>query len=665
MEQTKIGLVQINGGFAGQSWVPYSVGMLQSYAVTYSSRPESYEFLTPIFKREPVRDIVSKLAQADIVAISLYTWNEGISLEVARRVKEQSPDTLIIVGGPQVPSRSDEFLADNAMIDVVVHAEGERVFLDLLESYPSNDWTNISSVSYRINGEVVTTLGAPRLRNLDDIPSPYLTGVFDKLFEENPDEKWTALWETNRGCPFSCTFCDWGSNTASKVARFGTERLLEEIEWFSHNRIPFIYCCDANFGILPRDETIAEQMAEQKRRSGYPVIFSVQNTKNATGRSFEVQKILSDAGLSKGVSLSMQSTNPKTLEIIRRANISLDSYQTLQERFTHHNIETYSELILGLPGDTYDTFASSVDDLISNGQHNRIRFNNLSILPNAEMGDPRYQKTHKMETVRIPVVNGYGENVEHEDDVQEYQYLVVSTKTMPPAEWRKTRVFAWMADFLHFDKMLQIPMVMVNQAGEGEYRSIIEYILDADASDYPLIAEVGDFLRGHAQAIQSGSGEYYHEERFLNSFWKPDEIMVMRIVADGRIDQFYDESKRLLLEYVAASNIEMDELLIDEAIHLNKVLLKVPFVGEDLVVPLKTQVLDLWESVVKVELNGGRASERVRVLRAKDQWQKLDDWCREVVWFGNRTGSYFYETERAPTIPKQAGEDIVSEVERL
>ncbi len=661
MAPIKIGLVQINGGFAGQSWVPYSVGLLQSYAISFSSRPDAYEFFTPIFKREPVRDIVRKLVGADIVAISLYTWNEGISLEVAKRVKAQSPDTLIVVGGPQVPARPDKFLANNPMIDVVVHNEGERAFLDLIEIFPSREWANIANVSYLDEGELVTSPCAQRLKNLDIIPSPYLMGVFDKLFEENPDEKWTALWETNRGCPFSCSFCDWGSNTASKVARFSTDRLLEEIEWFSNKCVPFIYCCDANFGILPRDEAIAQKMAAQKKQTGYPTIFSVQNTKNATGRSFEVQKILSDAGLSKGVSLSMQSLNPKTLEFIRRSNISLDSYQTLQERFTSHNIETYSELILGLPGDTYESFARSVDDLISNGQHNRIRFNNLSILPNAEMGDVKYQKTHKMETVRIPVVNGYGENIEHEDDVQEYQHLVVSTKTMPRDDWRRTRVFAWMTDFLHFDKMLQIPMVVINQAGGGEYRSIIEYIIDPDASDYPLVASVGEFLREHAQAIQAGSAEYYHEERFLNSYWKPDEVMVMRIVADGKLDQFYDESKQLLLEFIAESGIEMDEILIDEAIHLNKALLKVPFAKDDLLVTLETEAVDLWENVVKVEQNTGRTFGRVRVLRSKNQWQKLDDWCREVVWFGNRTGSYFYETERAQTPPLKSAEVAIPE----
>ena len=57
---------------------------------------------------------------------------------------------------------------------------------------------------------------APRLRELSPLPSPYLENVFEPLLDANPDERWLALWETNRGCPFSCTFCDWGSATAAK-----------------------------------------------------------------------------------------------------------------------------------------------------------------------------------------------------------------------------------------------------------------------------------------------------------------------------------------------------------------------------------------------------------------------------------------------------------------
>ncbi len=183
------------------------------------------------------------------------------------------------------------------------------------------------------DGQFVRKANAARLRDLSEVPSPFVNGLFDDLMRANPDEHWIGLWETNRGCPFQCTFCDWGSATAGKLNKFDVDRLLDEVDWFAP-KIEYVFCCDANFGILPRDVDIAKRVAEVKRATGYPVALSVQNTKNATDRAYETQKILSDAGLNKGVALSMQSVDTHTLESIKRQNISLETYLELQRRFT-------------------------------------------------------------------------------------------------------------------------------------------------------------------------------------------------------------------------------------------------------------------------------------------------------------------------------------------
>ena len=58
-------------------------------------------------------------------------------------------------------------------------------------------------------------------------------------------------------------------------------------------------------------------------------------------------------------------------------------------------IKTFSDIILGLPEETYQSFTEGVGKLVSMGQHNRIQFNNLSILPNTEMGDPEYLEKYE------------------------------------------------------------------------------------------------------------------------------------------------------------------------------------------------------------------------------------------------------------------------------
>ncbi len=392
-----VGSAQINNGFSGQYYLPYSIGILQAFVQHNSFRPDIYEFSSTIYKRLLLNDSFDKLKNSNIVFFSTYVWNLNISLAIAKKLKEYNKNIFIVFGGPSVPDnyagKAEKFLRDNNFINIIVHQEGERTTLQLLDEFPNNDLKNTPNISYIDEDDsYFNNANLKRLRDFSEVPSPYLSGVFENIIKENPNERWLASWETNRGCPFSCAFCDWGSATASKVSRMDLDRVYRELDWFSHHKVEFIFCCDANFGMLPRDFEIAKKAAENKKKYGYPHVLSVQNTKNSRDRAYKVQKLLAETGLSKGVTLAMQSVDPHTLKSIKRDNISIEDYSELQKRFAIDNIPTYTEFILGLPGDTYDVFANGVSMVIEAGQHNRIQYNNLSILPNAEMAKPEYIK---------------------------------------------------------------------------------------------------------------------------------------------------------------------------------------------------------------------------------------------------------------------------------
>ena len=427
VQPCRVGLIQINNSFSGQNYLPYAVGLIEGYVRKFATVPGRFEFLLPVYKRQRVVEAVEQLVDADIVGFSTYVWNVKLSLAVARELKARKPGILIVFGGPQVPDRTEPFLRENPFIDVAINGEGEHAFTKILDCWPSRDWSGIANLSFVRDGKFICQAKGPRIRDLNDVPSPYLEGIFEPLMAANPKENWIVLWETNRGCPFQCTFCDWGSATQAKVFQFDLPRLDREIAWFADKKIEFIFCCDANFGILARDIQLAESLARTKAERGYPRAISVQNTKNATDRAYLTQKILSDAGMNKGVTLSMQSLDPGTLKAIKRQNIALDTYEELQRRFTRDRVETYSDLILGLPGETYDSWVDGICWLMDNGQHNRIQFNNLSILPNAEMGDPAYQEKFGMRTVVTRIVNIHGTIDIDPDGIYETQDLVVET----------------------------------------------------------------------------------------------------------------------------------------------------------------------------------------------------------------------------------------------
>ena len=380
--------------------MPYSIGLLQSYVQANAANPLRYEFLIPVHLRIRVDEALTKMEGADIVGFSAYVWNIRPSLEIARRIKEANPSTLIVFGGPQVPNNAEIFLRKNSFIDVVIHGEGEIGFLAVLENLEEQNWTKVPSASF-INCDDVyqSNPAAPRMIDHGEELSPYLKNVFLPLIKSNPHEHWLAIWETNRGCPFACTYCDWGSSIQSKVNKFEINRLYKEVSWFAENKIEFVFCADANFGMLERDYDIAACVAESKNNFGYPLTISVQNTKNATEKSYKVQKLLADSKLNMSITLSFQSTDEQTLKNIKRDNISLKSFKELQRRFTNDKIPTYTDIIIGLPGESYNSYANGVSSIIEGGQHNRIFFMNLSILPNAEMGDPEYQKRFGLITV--------------------------------------------------------------------------------------------------------------------------------------------------------------------------------------------------------------------------------------------------------------------------
>jgi radical SAM superfamily enzyme YgiQ (UPF0313 family) len=642
-DRLAVGLVQINNSFSGQNYLPYSVGVLQAYAQRHAKNPERFHFLPALYKRAAISSAADDLLAADVVGFSTYVWNAQISLEIARRLKLHRPDVLIVFGGPHVPDHAEQLLRDNPFIDLAVHKEGEITFLRVLETLPSRDWSGLEGVSFMRSGSYVRTGNGPRIRDLDDIPSPFLEGVFDPLIVNNPDETWIGLWETNRGCPFQCTFCDWGSAVANKVNQFGLERIKSEVQWFARHKIDFVFCCDANFGLLKRDLLIAEYIAEVKQTTGYPKALSVQNTKNTTERAYMTQKILSDSGLNKGVTLSMQSVDPATLQAVKRANISLETYFELQRRFTRDRVETYSDMILGLPGETYDSFVNGIETLIENGQHNRIQFNNLSILPNAEMGDPDYQRRFGMVTVRSEIINIHGQRVEMGDDVAEVQDLVIATAAMPAEDWVRTRAICWMVNLLHFDKLLQIPLVLAHKKLGAGYREIFEAFMHVDAKAYPLLAEIRDFFLDEARAIQQGGPEYVYSAEWLGIYWPHDEYIFIKMTAEGRLDEFYREAGALLNGAAACGGSSDDIELLSEAVHVNHLLVNQPFADADLVVETASNLLEFYQSTRNGEdIPLRRKPATIRVNRRGQSRDDFQTWCREIVWWGNKKGAYLY-----------------------
>ncbi len=598
----RVGVVQINMGLTWSNpkrkpdeelttsfgLLPYSVGLLQAYAERHAV--ERHEFLLPLYRRLPVPEAVEHLRGADVVGFSAYVWNVRLSLAIARALKEESPDTLVVFGGPQVPDRSEEWLREHPFVDVAVHGEGEAVFTALLDGA---DRSGIPGISFlHPDGTYEQHPKGPRIADMSEIPSPFLEGTFEPLQRANPDERWIMIWETNRGCPFSCTFCDWGSATQSKVFRFEEERIFAEVEWMGRNRVGFVFCCDANFGMLRRDYDITLAVVDAKERYGFPFSFSVQNAKNATERAYRIQKLLNESLNAYGVTLSLQSTNEQTLANIRRENISSDSYRELQRRFALDGVYTYTDIILGLPGESYDGFADSIGKAIADGQHNHVQFHNCSLLPNAEMAQPDYVERFGIRTVPQLIRNPH-DSVDLVNDVEEYLDTVIATAAMPEPDWVRSKTYWWLSDLFYFDRLLQLPLALLEAEYGVPVRTGIERLASSDA---PEVRRVVDSLAAHARAIQLGGPEYVTDPAWGGLLWPADQHALIGLVLDGRLEAFYEQAADEL-----AGLVPGDDTALREAIELNSALLRIPFRTKDARLVLSHNLLEYHAAVLAGE----------------------------------------------------------------
>lgn len=558
----QIALVQYNT--TQRHFLPYSVALLQAMVQKHAPDPKRYAFLLPRVFHAPIQQEAAELAPADVVAFSVYVWNEQRSLALARLLKRQKPELLIIFGGPQVPDEAESYLRSHDFIDVCCHGPGEDVFLRLLESLPERQsvWQEIPGLSWLEASQFQHTPRAVRPRELEYIPSPFLNQVFEPLMQAWPDVRWSSMWETNRGCPFTCVFCDWGSATASKVSRFETQRLLAELDWFAEHQIEHIFCADANFGILPRDLELARYAAEVKGRTGYPGSLVVQNAKNVSERTFEIQCVLSEAGLDTQVTISLQSLHEPTLKASGRQNISLASFENLQQRLRERNIHTYTDLIIGLPEESYDSFANGLASLIERGQYHALQIFCADILPNAPMAAPAFRERYALETIRLPNRHFHSRVRQDPDGIVEYQDMVIATSTLSRQDWVRTRCLTWMTDLVFFKPgMVRIPLLLLNTIGKLGFRPLLEAFMQPEPR-FETLNWVWRFFEQKAQRIQQGESEFCEglEPDGKLYWWSPCEAVLDLLIRRQRLISYYREAAELLRELCQSTPLPADAL---------------------------------------------------------------------------------------------------------
>ena len=570
MKKKKVYFYQFHAP-SSKNLLPLAAGLIVSYAKSIPKISDNYDLEIKVLREDPIK-MVNSQDNPDVLGFSVYSWNFQQSLRVAQLSKEKHPGVLVVFGGPMIglSIREDElevFFSKYPFVDMVVHGMGEWTFADMLVArLEQKNWESIAGISYRNSKSKLgftSTGSAIFKKDLDQLPSPFLDGTFDEILDKYGNDITGALWETNRGCPFRCTFCVQGDDAFNNVLVFNTERLNDELEWMSRRKIEYIFATDANFGIKRRDIQIAEKVANLKIETGYPKFLMVNWLKNSSKKVLDTADVLSTGNIYSRMTLSRQSFNDDTLEAVKRKNIKLSAYDEMKQEATKKNVASYTELILGLPGETYESFIKGIVMSMDKYPNHVFVIYLCRLLAGTEMSTTADRKKYQYQTRTCNV--GFGRYKSIENGVDELEEIIIGTSTMPIPQWRQAHVFANMTLALYNFRLAFYILNYLKHNYEISYSDFFEYLIKEvpkDSKKFSILNQAIRSISDCQQSILDETSSLVSLPFTKSLLFEPNESATLILL--NEVDTFYNELWILVNKYLTTKDIIVDEAVLKE-----------------------------------------------------------------------------------------------------
>lgn len=455
-------------GYAAEL-TPYPIACIKSWLIHNSKHGANFQ--VEIFK-DPQKFLDFAYAEKPaVVGFSNYMWNRHLSYTMAETIKSENPETFVIFGGPNYPledARRELWLKKHSAVDMYMIGEGEVPFAGFVDTWKemgSLEAARIAGIDgchTLIDGRFFKSNAvSPRVTDLNSIPSPYLNGYLDEFLS---DSLLTPLMETNRGCPFTCTFCVDGISDRGKIYRSSLEKFTSEIEYIAERyKGSILWLADTNFGMYQQDLDYSRAIKERNKKFGFPYFVHATTGKNHKERVIECAEILEGA---LSVSASVQSLDLEVMANVKRKNISTDKLIEVTQQANGLDAESSSEVIWGMPGDTKEKHVDTVMKLVDSGMRFVLQYT-LMILEGTELATQESRDRWQYESKFRIVPRCFG--IYHHGDKEiisaEVEEVGVASPTMTFDDYIESRSFALTVGLFYGDRVLHELYSFLRQFG--------------------------------------------------------------------------------------------------------------------------------------------------------------------------------------------------------
>lgn len=572
-------------------YLPYMYFTFKRYYEVNGVHSNEWEWIPPEidYADWTLDEIVDKSVEynADVYAFTSYLWNWSVIKAVAKKIKERLPNAIMILGGPHQGTTYTSpmlWFKKYPYFDAACTPTeyGEWFITDCLDSISQGnlDWSKVRNSYHRLG------LGPIPNKKLFEFPDGIMsTNLEESLrytdYAKKYNKSITVLFETTRGCPYGCTYCEWSGGINAKVVDRDLKQIEDELSYFPIVEVESIYLTDANFGIMKNDPIKAEMLAGMK---AYYKKFRVELSglaKTGPEKRLAVLEPLFKSGALLSYQMSIQTGSREALKNVARTDLTVEENVEMARYLSKkYDATIHMEYILGLPGYTlkdfyeeYDAIYESASGLLAN--YGGVSRGPLLILPDSPAANPDYIQKYGLKLVPIGIEASDGEigydqiyNVILDSNFvdEPVLYIPVACNSYSVEDWKQMLFMGDMDHIFRISGMFELLVIYLYFRKGIKPSEIFRKIYVAlkrisglynPAETYIDLITSGKLGKYDWRLMEAEKGFYANAYVCYLYLWAKhiDEIYLS---LEKELDEYLDEQSRDCMQYLKSTTFRLD-----------------------------------------------------------------------------------------------------------